>query len=161
MSFESLCGEWRRWGVVFFGANSKRRNLVFVARSPPAHSQATNTRNKDRISYSHQLFQVDLTQVTTSGGAGGRDGPVSHELEIEFKDAKVLLVEGQKEQRGEENQYLEMVQCFLNNIRESVSSVLALRFQRRERLRPLGDGADVVLAFCRDAHPECRGSVGL
>ncbi|KAM0751515.1 mRNA triphosphatase CET1 [Meredithblackwellia eburnea MCA 4105] len=86
-------------------------NLETPARSPPSHLKPALSRNKDRISYTHQLFQVDLTQVTS-----GADGPV-HELEIEFKDTKVLLAEGRKEQRGEENRYLEMVQCFLNNVR--------------------------------------------
>ena len=71
------------------------------------------TRHKDRISYSHQLFQIDLTQVTQG------NGPVMHELEIEFKDARVLLAEGLKDQREEPNRYLEIVQCFLNNIRQS------------------------------------------
>jgi hypothetical protein len=41
-----------------------------------------------------------------------------HELEIEFKDARVLLKEAKKEAEGRENQYLEMVTAFLNNISE-------------------------------------------
>ncbi|KAI5474365.1 hypothetical protein MNV49_003488 [Pseudohyphozyma bogoriensis] len=81
--------------------------------APAPTTPPVNTRQKDRISYSHQLFQVDLTQVTSSHGGGN----TLHELEVEFKDAKVLMREGEKDARGEPNAYLEMVQAFLNNIR--------------------------------------------
>ncbi|GAA5874737.1 hypothetical protein JCM1840_000419 [Sporobolomyces johnsonii] len=80
--------------------------------APPTHS-----RLKDRISYSHQLFQVDLTQVTTGGGGGGGQQLPTHELEIEFKDARKLLEEAAREQRGEPSRYLEEVQGLLNNVR--------------------------------------------
>ncbi|BGP43925.1 mRNA-capping enzyme subunit beta [Rhodotorula kratochvilovae] len=83
-----------------------------VPDTPPTHSRA-----KDRISYSHQLFQVDLTQVTSGAAqAKGAAGP-THELEIEVRKARPLLEEAAKEQRGEENRYLEMVQGLLNNVR--------------------------------------------
>ncbi|GAA6060867.1 hypothetical protein JCM10212_006247 [Sporobolomyces blumeae] len=96
--------------------------------TPPTHS-----RRKDRISYSHQLYQIDLTQVMTpqppstgpgqppggggGGGVGLDGGAPTHELEIEFKDAKKLLIEAEKESRGEPNWYLEGVQGLLNNVR--------------------------------------------
>ena len=90
-----------------------------------AVAQPTNpgehTRYKDRISYSHQLFQLDLTQVSPSGP--GID-PLTHELEIEFRDARQLLQEAAREARGEPNKYLEMVQIFLNNIRTFSRSLL-------------------------------------
>ncbi|ORY61043.1 CYTH-like domain-containing protein [Leucosporidium creatinivorum] len=82
---------------------------------PPTPSLLT--RSKDRISYSHQLFTVDLTQVSQPATPDQQGKPTLHELEIEFKDARVLLAEAAKEERGEENQYLEMVQVFLNNVR--------------------------------------------
>ncbi|CEQ41028.1 SPOSA6832_02717, partial [Sporobolomyces salmonicolor] len=81
---------------------------VPVPEAPPTHS-----RLKDRISYSHQLFQVDLTQVTSSG----KPQHPTHELEIEFKDAKALLEEAAKEQRGEQSAYVDGVQGLLNNVR--------------------------------------------
>lgn len=81
----------------------------------PASNPTGPARNKDRISYAHQLFTIDLTQVT--GGAQAAQS-VTHELEIEFKDARVLLVEARKDSEGQENRYLEMVQAFLNNVRE-------------------------------------------
>lgn len=82
----------------------------------PPTNHSDHTRYKDRISYTHQLFQIDLTQVSSTGPGSG---PFTHELEIEFRDARVLLQEAAREARGEPNQYLEMVQIFLNNIRTS------------------------------------------
>lgn len=87
--------------------------------APLPNSSPAHTRYKDRISYSHQLFTLDLTQVTPASGHAGPSNPATHELEVEFRDARVLLVEAEKEERGVENRYLEMVQCFLNNVRES------------------------------------------
>lgn len=84
------------------------------------------TRSKDRISYSHQLFTVDLTQVSQPATADQQGKPMLHELEIEFKDARVLLAEAAKEERGEDNQYLEMVQVFLNNVRELTLLLLGI-----------------------------------
>ncbi|POY72214.1 hypothetical protein BMF94_4720 [Rhodotorula taiwanensis] len=71
------------------------------------------SRYKDRISYSHQLCQVDLTKVQS----GSPTAPATHELEVEIRNAKQLLEEAAKDQRGEENRYLDMVQILLNNIR--------------------------------------------
>ncbi|GAA5945970.1 hypothetical protein JCM1841_000420, partial [Sporobolomyces salmonicolor] len=88
-----------------------------VPEAPPTHS-----RLKDRISYSHQLFQVDLTQVTSSG----KPQHPTHELEIEFKDAKALLEEAAKEQRGEQSAYVDGVQGLLNNVRESTFAEIVL-----------------------------------
>ncbi|GAA6017383.1 hypothetical protein JCM10207_005616 [Rhodosporidiobolus poonsookiae] len=86
--------------------------------TPPTHSRA-----KDRISYTHQLFTVDLTQVSTPppppapGQPPRAPAPPTHELEIEVRNARQMLEEAAKEQRGEEGRYLEMVQGLLNNVR--------------------------------------------
>ncbi|GAA5969170.1 hypothetical protein JCM3765_005745 [Sporobolomyces pararoseus] len=80
--------------------------------TPPTHS-----RRKDRISYSHQLYTIDLTQVTTPSSTPQSSSPHTHELEVEIKDAKKLLIEAEKESRGEKNSYFEGVQGLLNNIR--------------------------------------------
>lgn len=88
-----------------------------IAVPKPSSNPTGAARNKDRISYAHQLFTIDLTQVT--GGSQAAQS-VTHELEIEFKDARVLLVEARKDAEGQENRYLEMVQAFLNNVRESL-----------------------------------------
>lgn len=78
------------------------------------NSTPARVRYKDRISYSHQLCQVDLTKVQTGSSPVA---PPTHELEVEIRNAKQLLEEAAKDQRGEENRYLEMVQVLLNNIR--------------------------------------------
>ncbi|BGP20741.1 hypothetical protein JCM10213_001014 [Rhodosporidiobolus nylandii] len=94
-------------------------NPAPIPDAPPTH-----TRFKDRISYTHQLFTVDLTQVTSSVANSQNPNrpqapqqPPTHELEIEFRNARTLLEEAAKEQRGEPSRYLEMVQGLLNNIR--------------------------------------------
>ncbi|GAA5877906.1 hypothetical protein JCM3774_001766 [Rhodotorula dairenensis] len=84
-------------------------------------SQPVRVRYKDRISYSHQLCQVDLTKVQT----GKPTAPPTHELEVEVRNAKQLLDEAAKDQRGEENKYLEMVQVLLNNIRMLIRNAAA------------------------------------
>ncbi|GAA5884298.1 hypothetical protein JCM6882_002217 [Rhodosporidiobolus microsporus] len=90
-------------------------NPAPIPDTPPTH-----TRYKDRISYTHQLFTVDLTQVSPTPPQPSSAPPAhaTHELEIEFRNARTLLEEAAKEQRGEEGgRYLEMVQGLLNNVR--------------------------------------------
>ena len=106
-----------------FPLSSLTRSLTGGILAQQPQDRGDNLRYKDRISYSHQLLQVDLTQVSSSGP--GID-PLTHELEIEFRDARVLLHEAAKEARGEPNKYLEMVQIFLNNIRTFSSSSLGI-----------------------------------
>ncbi len=78
------------------------------------------------------MFTIDLTQVT---GGTQQGQSVTHELEIEFKDARILLVEARKDADGQENRYLEMVQAFLNNVRKYMQLRPGLR-----RRRQLGAG---------------------
>ncbi|KAG0660224.1 hypothetical protein C6P46_004678 [Rhodotorula mucilaginosa] len=86
------------------------------------NSTPARVRYKDRISYSHQLCQVDLTKVQTGSSPVA---PPTHELEVEIRNAKQLLEEAAKDQRGEENRYLEMVQVLLNNIRMLIRNAAA------------------------------------
>lgn len=91
-----------------------------IAPLPPTPPNLT--REKDRITYTHQSFQVDLTQVLTPSNNPKNSNPnVTHELEVEFRNARELLLEGRKEEVGEENCYLDLVQVFLNNISEYLS----------------------------------------
>lgn len=133
--------------------------------TPPTHS-----RHKDRISYSHQLFQVDLTQVTTPQAP---TAPPTHELEVEFRNARPLLEEAAKEQRGEDNRYLDMVQGLLNNVRESSARLAPLAASRgacgrglplnghRPRGYP-GHAADFSLVLVRrHAHPQRQRPLSL
>lgn len=79
-----------------------------------------HTRIKDRLSYEHDLWRIDLTQVKTqaNGSNGCENGlSMSHELEIEVSNLEVLKNEYQLKQEGKPNQYLHFIHCFLNNVR--------------------------------------------
>ncbi|EOR01425.1 mRNA-capping enzyme subunit beta [Wallemia ichthyophaga EXF-994] len=52
-------------------------------------------RKKDRMSYTQQEMQVDLTQVFARPGE-----PPTHELELEIRRPKFLMEEGKKRERG-------------------------------------------------------------
>lgn len=42
--------------------------LILVAHEPPPDSAELYQRLKDRMTYDHQAFRIDLTQVKTQGG---------------------------------------------------------------------------------------------
>ncbi|EXA50978.1 mRNA-capping enzyme subunit beta [Fusarium oxysporum] len=70
-------------------------------------------RNKDRLSYTHGPYQVDLTQVIQD-----RHGvkEKEHELEIEL-DSKLLIDQGSKAASSRPHRYQELVEGFVDNIR--------------------------------------------
>ncbi|KAI0051099.1 mRNA triphosphatase CET1 [Auriscalpium vulgare] len=81
----------------------------------------THTRRKDRISYSHEAFSIDLTQVTSSAGAN-QPAEILHELEVEFAHSDLLLATASK--RGDPNvpeqdryAFDELIRAFVNNAR--------------------------------------------
>ena len=99
---------------------------------------ATHTRRKDRISYSHEEFSIDLTQVASYGAPGAQVGHIKsveagfsldllqsellHELELEFANPQLLTAAAAK--RGDENSpelersaFDELVRAFVNNAR--------------------------------------------
>jgi hypothetical protein len=76
-----------------------------------------NERHKDRVSYSLDPFQVDLTQVKTTGRE------VTHELEIEFTDSTDFVCEITSGDTFSKRSY-EYIGAFLNNIR-----ILARKFK--------------------------------
>ncbi|THH16859.1 hypothetical protein EW146_g3830, partial [Bondarzewia mesenterica] len=55
----------------------------------------THTRRKDRMSYSHEEFSIDLTQVTSTAGPN-QQPEVLHELELEFAHPSLLLATATK-----------------------------------------------------------------
>ncbi|KAL9084002.1 MAG: hypothetical protein Q9165_008278 [Trypethelium subeluteriae] len=69
-------------------------------------------RVKDRLSYLHQAYQVDLTQVT--GGAGS--GEKTHELEVEISSAEVRR-QMKLLQEGKENELERLIKVFLDNVK--------------------------------------------
>ncbi|KAJ7069902.1 CYTH-like domain-containing protein [Mycena amicta] len=87
--------------------------------APVSHplGSPTHTRKKDRMSYSHEEFSIDLTQVTPS------DSPERlHELEIEFARPEVLVAAARR--RGdltlpelERSAFDELIRAFVNNAR--------------------------------------------
>lgn len=94
------------------------------------HNQIPNKerlpdRNKDRLSYKHGFYQVDLTQVTQQELPSQTNSlavtkPVStgkeHELEIEL-DAAAVLDHCNRARQGLPHKYPELVDGLLDNIR--------------------------------------------
>ncbi|KAH7927762.1 mRNA triphosphatase CET1 [Leucogyrophana mollusca] len=81
----------------------------------------THTRRKDRICYSHEEFNIDLTQVV-SNTAPNAPPEVLHELEVEIAHPSYLLATATK--RGdpnaseiERNAFDELIRAFVNNAR--------------------------------------------
>jgi hypothetical protein len=72
-------------------------------------------RNKDRLSYTHGFYQVDLTQVT-QGTPGPQGLNKEHELEIEL-DSRVLYEHGQLLISQQPNRYADLIDGFVDNVR--------------------------------------------
>ena len=71
-------------------------------------------RNKDRLTYRHQGYQIDLTQVTIAGEGHGEEK--EHELEIEL-DTAVLKGQAELLKNGNPNGYEEVIRVFIDNVR--------------------------------------------
>ena len=69
-------------------------------------------RVKDRLSYLHQAYQIDLTQVTDGGGSGEK----IHELEVELSSA-VVRNQMRLLQEGKENELERLIKVFLDNVK--------------------------------------------
>ena len=85
---------------------------------PPENSTPTFVRDKDRLSYSLQGFQVDLTQVTLPN----REQQPVHELEVEIRQADELLrwaqyTRASGESQEEWTQFEDHILVLLNNVR--------------------------------------------
>ncbi|KAJ6531012.1 mRNA triphosphatase CET1 [Mycena sp. CBHHK59/15] len=81
----------------------------------------THTRRKDRLSYSHEEFSIDLTQVTASASPNS-PADILHELEIEIARPALLLATAAR--RGDPNvpelersAFDELIRAFVNNAR--------------------------------------------
>jgi len=81
----------------------------------------TLTRRKDRICYSHEEFNIDLTQVVSNAGPNSPPETL-HELEVEIARPTLLLSTACK--RGdpnvpehERNAFDELIRSFVNNAR--------------------------------------------
>ncbi|PNS21946.1 hypothetical protein CAC42_544 [Sphaceloma murrayae] len=81
--------------------------------SEPVEKKDTNPdRFKNRVSYKHLLYQIDLTQVTND--AAGK-GSKTHELEVEV-NAEELRRQAVELQQGRENAFEAVVEGLINNI---------------------------------------------
>ncbi|RSH90096.1 mRNA-capping enzyme subunit beta [Saitozyma podzolica] len=80
------------------------------------------SREKDRACYLHQLVEVDLTVVTARPHETAKP-TVSFEIEIEVVDVPTLVLEGEKEERGEDNRFDEMLQSCLDTARMLIRNV--------------------------------------
>ncbi len=68
-------------------------------------------RNKDRMSYRHMAYQIDLTQVSYPNSSKRE-----HELEVEISTEQIRL-ELSKLKAGSLNRYEDLVKGFLDNVR--------------------------------------------
>ncbi|KAH6623217.1 CYTH-like domain-containing protein [Chaetomium tenue] len=75
-------------------------------------------RMKDRLSYKHGCYQIDLTQVTQSvaGVTNTQRTEKDHELEVEI-DPTPVIEQGRRAMEGQPHQYVEVVDGLVNNIR--------------------------------------------
>lgn len=77
---------------------------------PPPSATPKVVRHKDRVSYIHQYYQMDLTQVGT-----GKE--LKHELEVEFNQIEELKKQGESAVAGRPNKFEEMITGFVNSVR--------------------------------------------
>ncbi|KAI4097582.1 MAG: hypothetical protein LQ344_000315 [Seirophora lacunosa] len=74
-------------------------------------------RNKDRVSYKHSHYQIDLTQVKSAEGSSGVEK--EHELEVEISSAAVRE-QGLLVLQRQPNKYEELIKGFVDNVRTLV-----------------------------------------
>ncbi len=77
---------------------------------PPPNTAPKMVRHKDRVSYIHQHYQMDLTQVGT-----GKE--LKHELEVEFNQIEELKRQGASAIAGRPNKFEDMISGFVNSVR--------------------------------------------
>ncbi|ODQ51285.1 mRNA triphosphatase CET1, partial [Saitoella complicata NRRL Y-17804] len=88
-------------------------NYEHRASPPPPHLSPTTQRDKDRMQYTHQHIQVDLTQVDRK----------THELEVELSDIPKLrdlmrrVSQGKGPEGGDGVTFDGFVQVFVDNVR--------------------------------------------
>lgn len=68
-------------------------------------------RNKNRLSYRHMMYQIDLTQVTYDGNTD-----VEHELEVEIA-TPVIRQELEKVKAEQPSNYENMIRGLVDNVR--------------------------------------------
>ncbi|KAI1459834.1 mRNA triphosphatase CET1 [Annulohypoxylon moriforme] len=94
-----------------------------IERFQNPNKERSPDRIKDRLSYKHGFYQIDLTQVTqghpTSSGQLPQphlSAAKEHELEVEL-EARPLIEHGRMLMRREPNRYEDLVDGLVNNVR--------------------------------------------
>ncbi|KAK7048250.1 mRNA-capping enzyme subunit beta [Favolaschia claudopus] len=89
---------------------------------PVAHpvGSPTHTRKKDRLSYIHEEFSIDLTQVHSTSSTAAPE--LTHELEIEITRPQLLLATAAKRNDPNASEverfaFDELIRAFVNNAR--------------------------------------------
>ncbi|KXN82860.1 mRNA-capping enzyme subunit beta [Leucoagaricus sp. SymC.cos] len=88
----------------------------------------THKRKKDRLSYSHEEFIIDLTQVASSTSAAA-PSQISHELEIEIARSELLKLTAARRNdmnipEHERSAFDELIRAFVNNARILVRNAI-------------------------------------
>lgn len=78
------------------------------------------------MSYSHEEFKIDLTQVTAAAGGNIKD--IMHELEVEFARPALLISTAASRGKSEVSEHErsafdELIRAFVNNARTLVRNV--------------------------------------
>jgi hypothetical protein len=104
--------DWRLSVNIEIKYNGPTQGLVRVME----RGQPTAPRMKDRMTYNHLAYQIDLTQVTMPGE--GQDHSKEHELEVEICRMDEFLRQGALAREGNpQNTYEQIVRGFVDNVR--------------------------------------------
>ncbi|KAF9373958.1 mRNA-capping enzyme subunit beta, partial [Podila verticillata] len=121
-------------------------NVEVPVPSPTGNPQFE--RHKDRISYRHHNFKIDLTQVKTANSPNNTQRPnysqmarpaqqpdVTHELEIEFVHPEELVRERtiRLSGQGRPDRFWEIVGYFINNVRGLATTKYLSPAQRQQQ----------------------------
>ncbi|KAJ3085266.1 hypothetical protein HK102_000161 [Quaeritorhiza haematococci] len=87
-------------------------NVEMPAKQPSDDQIPEFRREKDRLSYRHEICQVDLTQVKSVKRG---DTELMHELEVEFIRSADLVTEIRKAGKNQPNRFYEYIGILLNN----------------------------------------------
>lgn len=80
----------------------------------------THARSKDRLSYHHEIFKVDLTSVQQIQHVHGDQPVVTYEMELEVRDVACMAKEVAKlssPETASSSEYLGIIQAFVNDIK--------------------------------------------
>ncbi|OJJ44575.1 hypothetical protein ASPZODRAFT_144541 [Penicilliopsis zonata CBS 506.65] len=112
----TTCVDWRVSVNLEMEYDGDVRSLVVA----DTMKGARGARNKDRMSYRHLAYQIDLTQVARSENP---KPDFDHELEIEISGAEIRR-QGQLAIDGDpDNQYPDLIKGFVDNIRTLARAV--------------------------------------